>query len=219
MVTMQALRLFPVSIIMPILQIVWVLFSIVCGSLYYQEYKTLTPLSGGMFAAGVVIMLVGIGFLASATQHVMQVGPAATIWVVLCGEPACLHSWLAAGHLKHMIAFWGMAKGRVTKCASCCVASSVSLLACTAAQALRPLLWLTMTMYALMPTTRPFLCPAARATATGGRRGGRGGEWLPGHHAHCGGQAAGCGATPAWVPAAKVHRTCKRQHRCAQHCG
>ncbi|GAB4817643.1 hypothetical protein N2152v2_004689 [Parachlorella kessleri] len=71
----KALRLFPVSIIMPILQIVWVLFSIVCGSLYYQEYKTLTPLSGGMFAAGVVIMLAGIGFLASATQHVLQPEP------------------------------------------------------------------------------------------------------------------------------------------------
>lgn len=33
---LQALRLFPVSIIMPILQIVWVLFSIISGSLYYQ---------------------------------------------------------------------------------------------------------------------------------------------------------------------------------------
>jgi hypothetical protein len=58
---------------MPILQIVWVLFSIVSGSLYYQEYKTLNALSGGMFAAGVVIMLVGIGFLTSA-HRLTQVG-------------------------------------------------------------------------------------------------------------------------------------------------
>ncbi len=69
----QALRLFPVSIIMPILQIVWVLFSIVSGSLYYQEYKTLDALSGSMFGVGIVIMIIGILFLTSG-QRQPQVG-------------------------------------------------------------------------------------------------------------------------------------------------
>ena len=110
MVTMQALRLFPVSIIMPILQIVWVLFSIVCGSLYYQEYKTLTPLSGGMFAAGVVIMLVGIGFLASATQHVMQVGQCNASQQAACGSycVGCQYAGLPPVIWRHGVAFWGV---------------------------------------------------------------------------------------------------------------
>ena len=53
---------------MPILQIVWVLFSIVSGSLYYQEYKTLTALSGSMFGVGILVMLAGIVLLTSGQR-------------------------------------------------------------------------------------------------------------------------------------------------------
>ncbi|KAL4426811.1 hypothetical protein ABPG77_006597 [Micractinium sp. CCAP 211/92] len=59
----KAMKLFPVLIIMPIIQIVWVLFSLISGSLYYEEYKTLNALSGSMFGLGVVVLLLGVHLL------------------------------------------------------------------------------------------------------------------------------------------------------------
>ncbi|KAL4430976.1 hypothetical protein ABPG75_006232 [Micractinium tetrahymenae] len=68
----KAMKLFPVLIIMPIIQIVWVLFSLISGSLYYEEYKTLNALSGSMFGLGVVVLLVGVHLLTGGKQPVQQ---------------------------------------------------------------------------------------------------------------------------------------------------
>lgn len=61
----------------PAPQIVWVLFSMISGSLYYQEYKTLNALSGSMFALGVVVLLAGVWLLTGGKPPAPPVSPAA----------------------------------------------------------------------------------------------------------------------------------------------
>jgi hypothetical protein len=47
--------MFPAMVIVPTLQIAWTLFSIVSGMLYFQEFRDFTPLSAGMFTAGLAV--------------------------------------------------------------------------------------------------------------------------------------------------------------------
>ena len=100
----------------PAPQIVWVLFSMISGSLYYQEYKTLNALSGSMFALGVVVLLAGVWLLTGGKPPAPPVSPAAgpvlLQWALLLlgsvlrraagvpaapsapPEPACAHTLL-----------------------------------------------------------------------------------------------------------------------------
>ena len=51
----QGLREFPSSVIVPMMQISWTMFSILSGGIYFHEYRVFTLLSGSMFALGVVV--------------------------------------------------------------------------------------------------------------------------------------------------------------------
>ena len=51
----QGLREFPSSVIVPMMQISWTMFSILSGGIYFHEYRVFTPLSGSMFALGVAV--------------------------------------------------------------------------------------------------------------------------------------------------------------------
>ncbi|KAG1678004.1 hypothetical protein FOA52_000799 [Chlamydomonas sp. UWO 241] len=56
----KGLRMFPVMVIVPMLQICWVLGSIISGLLYFEEYQGFTALSGSMFVLGILIVLAGV---------------------------------------------------------------------------------------------------------------------------------------------------------------
>ncbi len=47
--------MFPIMIIVPLLQICWILFSTIEGLLYFQEYKSFDTLAGIMFGVGIVV--------------------------------------------------------------------------------------------------------------------------------------------------------------------
>jgi hypothetical protein len=52
---MQALQLFPATVIVPSMQLSWTLFSIAAGMAFFQEYRALTPFSAAMFGHGVAV--------------------------------------------------------------------------------------------------------------------------------------------------------------------
>lgn len=65
---LQALKLFPVSTMMPVLQVFWVLFSIISGSLYYQETAAMGTLELAMFVTGAVVLLAGVWLLTTSSK-------------------------------------------------------------------------------------------------------------------------------------------------------
>lgn len=81
---MQALRLFPVSVMMPLLQVSWVLFSMLSGALYYQETAHMTVLQTTMFATGAGILLGGVWLLTTSSQKPEGTGPEAHGDLVSC---------------------------------------------------------------------------------------------------------------------------------------
>ena len=52
---MQGLREFPSSVIVPMMQISWTMFSILSGGIYFHEYRVFTAFTGTMFALGVAV--------------------------------------------------------------------------------------------------------------------------------------------------------------------
>lgn len=64
----QGLRVFPALIIVPCLQLCWTLFGVVCGLLYFQEYRGMTGLQVAMFVLGVCVVCVGAAMLASTPR-------------------------------------------------------------------------------------------------------------------------------------------------------
>ena len=52
---MQGLREFPSSVIVPMMQISWTMFSILSGGIYFHEYRVFTAFTGTMFAVGVAV--------------------------------------------------------------------------------------------------------------------------------------------------------------------
>lgn len=71
----SALRKFEGPFIVPVLQVVWTLFSIVGGGIYFQEFSKMSGMGIGLFTLGVSIMMGGVYLLAphqpssQATQH------------------------------------------------------------------------------------------------------------------------------------------------------
>ena len=57
---MQGLMLFPAVVIVPMLEIQWVLFIMVSGGLYFRDFETFSKLQLAMFGVGVFVLLLGI---------------------------------------------------------------------------------------------------------------------------------------------------------------
>ena len=57
---MQGLLLFPAVVIVPMLEIQWVLFIMVSGGLYFGDFETFSNLQLAMFGVGVFVLLLGI---------------------------------------------------------------------------------------------------------------------------------------------------------------
>ena len=60
MLLMQGLLLFPAVVIVPMLEIQWVLFIMVSGGLYFGDFETFSKLQLAMFGVGVFVLLLGI---------------------------------------------------------------------------------------------------------------------------------------------------------------
>ena len=56
----QGLRNFDVMIAMPAMQVGWILFSLLSGALYFQEFQAFGGLQWGMFCTGVVAVISGV---------------------------------------------------------------------------------------------------------------------------------------------------------------
>lgn len=63
----KGLKMFPVSIIMPTLQVGWIILSMACGSIYFEEIKNMNVLEKVMFAVGTVILLCGVYLITTAS--------------------------------------------------------------------------------------------------------------------------------------------------------
>lgn len=59
-----ALRKFDGPFIVPVLQVVWTLFSIIGGGIFYKEFNKMTSLAIGLFTLGVAVMMSGVYLLA-----------------------------------------------------------------------------------------------------------------------------------------------------------
>lgn len=68
----KGIRLFDVSLMIPVLQIFWVFFSMLAGSLYFQEFNAMNSLQLGMFGLGTLILLVGLYLLTTAQAAKMR---------------------------------------------------------------------------------------------------------------------------------------------------
>ncbi len=53
---------------MPVLQVSWVLFSMISGSLYYQESAAMDTLELSMFLTGTVVLLAGVWLLTTRSK-------------------------------------------------------------------------------------------------------------------------------------------------------
>lgn len=60
MLLMQGLLLFPAVVIVPMLEIQWVLFIMVSGGLYFGDFEIFSKLQLAMFGVGVFVLLLGI---------------------------------------------------------------------------------------------------------------------------------------------------------------
>ena len=58
--SLQGLLLFPGVVIIPMLEILWVLFILVSGGIYFGDFETFSKLELAMFGTGVFILLLGI---------------------------------------------------------------------------------------------------------------------------------------------------------------
>eukprot|EP00884_Botryococcus_braunii_P007042 jgi/Botrbrau1/16339/Bobra.0345s0003.1 len=68
----KALKQFPAIMIVPTMQISWTLFSIIGGGIYFQEYRTFTPLSASMFGLGVVVVFAGVFMLTPSKRAYLR---------------------------------------------------------------------------------------------------------------------------------------------------
>ena len=64
-----ALRKFDGVFIIPVLQVVWTLFSIIGGGIYFREFSSFGALDIGLFTLGVCIVMFGVYLLAPQTHH------------------------------------------------------------------------------------------------------------------------------------------------------
>lgn len=60
MLILQGLMLFPAVVIVPLLEILWVLFIMVSGGIYFGDFEVFTQLQLIMFGVGVFVLLLGM---------------------------------------------------------------------------------------------------------------------------------------------------------------
>ena len=66
----SALRTYDALFIIPTLQALWLLFAILGGGIYFQEYKTMSWHQIFMFFVGLFILLCGVAALAPRAPHI-----------------------------------------------------------------------------------------------------------------------------------------------------
>jgi hypothetical protein len=59
-----ALKLYDALFIIPMLQVIWLVFGVLGGGIFYDEFSSLSPLAQSMFAVGIVILIAGVLLLA-----------------------------------------------------------------------------------------------------------------------------------------------------------
>ena len=64
----KGLKMFPVSIIMPTLQVGWILLSMISGSLYFQEIENMILVEKIMFGVGTVILITGVYLITTSSK-------------------------------------------------------------------------------------------------------------------------------------------------------
>lgn len=64
----KALKLFPVSIIMPVLQVGWIILSMISGSLYYKEMSAMSTLQKVMFGVGTAVLVAGVSLITTSSK-------------------------------------------------------------------------------------------------------------------------------------------------------
>ena len=92
----RALQRFDAVFIIPVLQVIWILFSIISGGLYFKEFESLDVFDGIMFIAGVLLILIGVFLLSPKDSDVRIDGSGeATLDVVPSHtDMAKLNSWM-----------------------------------------------------------------------------------------------------------------------------
>lgn len=63
----KGLKMFPVSIIMPTLQVGWILLSMASGSIYFKEIQGMNTIEQIMFGVGTVILITGVYLITTTT--------------------------------------------------------------------------------------------------------------------------------------------------------
>jgi drug/metabolite transporter superfamily protein YnfA len=68
----NGLKLFPVSIIMPTLQVGWILLTMASGSIYFQEINDMNTIQKVMFGVGTAILLSGVYVITTSSSIVQS---------------------------------------------------------------------------------------------------------------------------------------------------
>lgn len=71
----KALKMFPVSVIMPVLQVGWLLLSMLSGALYFQELEMMGTLQRIMFGVGTCVLLLGVVCITSSSNRSLHSFP------------------------------------------------------------------------------------------------------------------------------------------------
>eukprot|EP01094_Clydonella_sp_ATCC50884_P019014 TRINITY_DN3625_c0_g2_i1.p1 TRINITY_DN3625_c0_g2~~TRINITY_DN3625_c0_g2_i1.p1 ORF type:complete len:351 (-),score=105.25 TRINITY_DN3625_c0_g2_i1:173-1225(-) len=64
-----ALRLYDALFIIPLLQVIWLLFGVLGGGIFYDEFSGLTTLQLGMFCGGVITLICGVSLLSPRAKN------------------------------------------------------------------------------------------------------------------------------------------------------
>ena len=92
---LQGLLLFPAVVIVPMLEILWVLFIMVSGGIYFGDFEKFSQLQLAMFGVGVFVLLLGIFCLipseqASGAPLKTSPLPCTTAFLAILAKPASL---------------------------------------------------------------------------------------------------------------------------------
>ena len=85
----QGLALFPPAFIIPLMQVVFMIFAILCGGIYFKEFEHFTTMQYILFSVGVIMIVAGVYGLAPLDMKLYVPGdPNAPDPVKMC-EAAC----------------------------------------------------------------------------------------------------------------------------------
>jgi len=59
-----ALKMYDALFIIPMLQVIWLLFGVLGGGIFYDEFRALSTTASIMFAVGILILVSGVVLLA-----------------------------------------------------------------------------------------------------------------------------------------------------------